>query len=1371
MGLIHKEENLTTSLFIVIVMLLASLSPLTMASSADDSEISEFSYGSLDKFNPSEEGKKYMFTNESKPVFSATGHLKKQWIEDGYPNLILPFSQTYLNSKSSVRNCTNAWSQGDTDTVPSASGNVQATVQKISSNAAIFVEDGQILSATTLNDIASTFESTIFPTDTTYFGSMPDVDNNCQLEIMILAIDGGGGIGGYFSPGISSQRESVFIDVDDMSWRNTIIAHEFQHLLHNARDPFENLWIDEGAADMAAYLCFGVTSTLTGHANEWSQNSNISVRWWNQRIADYGAGFMFLMYLADKLGGGNAIQSLVADTATGGAGIENLAANPQPGSVSIGTTMSQIFANFSAAVTLDSAQGAFGFSNLDLSEACTAAFICKVQKSGYNDQWIDDWTSNSDSVEGWGMRSYKFAQGSGAPLNLMVSPTQFGFEGIIMSKEAATGTWSMDRLRIDPSSGAGTGLVYGFGNITDEVWLITWYESIVDDCDYNYVSCGITTGSYPEAAITVQAGLITDPAEVEIAAIENFDRDGDGLDDSSRIDLEVTSNAFFEILEVEVNAYLNNSVQDTLIFDMTAGNSVASEKSIWFTPPETGDWTYGVKITDFTGVVVDQAFALPVNVANMKPVTSGSLTTNITQTWLPVAMFGSGYDEWGFSQVNGSFSHNETPIAYFWDLGDNTSSGLKNPVHSYLETGEYTIVLIVKDRGGYFSEPQSWTISVSDTSVPIPVITVDGVIQDTELTLMTNQRVQFSALSTQDNVPIDEMTFTWNWGDGQIEQGKGLAELGHAWVDGSADGIMYTLTLTIDDGNQFVDYSIFIRVLNRVPNQIFDETLQTFTLTPLEMPLIFEDQDGFIVEYLWTFEEGVNIGGSGMTLTSDFSVTESLERNPIIGWKEPGIKNISLEVTDDDGNSSTATIQVLVVNQRPVAVFTRPSDGFVDTEYIFESLSFDPDGNSSMLEIIWNISAFDEEVYNVSTVYHTFTSPGLYSVSLTVIDERGMESAKKSYTLRIDNPLPVPEINFRQPSVNGSSLDTIPEDYSQISWQVPFTENGGGFVAPNMPLLFDGSNSYDSDPIFQGMTSTNQDDPDWNGITRWIWDFGDSSPVKEGVEVWHHYQIPGTYKVRLTVVDGFEAGETNTTTMMIYVSRTPEIITNDPTGLEYVIVGEIVDLDAEVVDRDLQDGIEAWLDIDVNEDSDGDGNFENDKDRYLSSEPVIRWDLNIATDGIDNDGNTMNDFVWGEQVWKLPEYQPLVILLETCDGVDVCSSKQFEITVLSIEEDDGPLSISDLTWEDFVPDAGSAGLLALIATVLLLGWLIMRQKDEEELDAKSSTETYDVQEVEAEGGLPGMDQHNPPPQPKYLTVEERRNKESGYIRPIRTRRK
>ena len=62
-------------------------------------------------------------------------------------------------------------------------------------------------------------------------------------------------------------------------------------------------------------------------------------------------------------------------------------------------------------------------------------------------------------------------------------------------------------------------------------------------------------------------------------------------------------------------------------------------------------------------------------------------------------------------------------------------------------------------------------------------------------------------------------------------------------------------------------------------------------------------------------------------------------------------------------------------------------------------------------------------------------------------------------------------------------------------------------------------------------------------------------------------------------------------------------------------------------------------------------------------------------------------------------------------------------------------------------------------------------KGDEELDAMDLAENYDVDEVKAEDGLPGMDQHSPPPQPKYLTTDERTNNESGYVRPIRTRRR
>jgi len=210
-------------------MILASLSPFAIAESNEQGVVDAIMSGDLSDFNPSIEGKQYMFTDSSAPVFSATGHLKMEWRDAGYPGLVLPFSPGYVSSKSSLRACSNAWSQGDTGNVSTAGGTVAVTAQKVSANSAILVENGQVIPSTTLNDIASTWESTIYPTNTAYFGTAPDLDDNCQIEIVLIAIDGSGGVGGYFSPGISSVRESVFVDVDDMSWRNTILAHEFDN--------------------------------------------------------------------------------------------------------------------------------------------------------------------------------------------------------------------------------------------------------------------------------------------------------------------------------------------------------------------------------------------------------------------------------------------------------------------------------------------------------------------------------------------------------------------------------------------------------------------------------------------------------------------------------------------------------------------------------------------------------------------------------------------------------------------------------------------------------------------------------------------------------------------------------------------------------------------------------------------------------------------------------------------------------------------------------------------------------------------------------------------------------------------------------------
>ncbi|MEE2625577.1 MAG: hypothetical protein VYD50_04915, partial [Candidatus Thermoplasmatota archaeon] len=186
------------SLLLIATMVVASFGPLVASEPFEgNSETSGMGDG-LSGFDPTIEGKQYMFSESELPSFSATVFLKKQWIEDGYPGVILPFSPSNQYSKHSTRSCEGAWSVDDTDNITTTDGTISVTVKKISANAAILVEDGLVIPSTTLNDITATWESIIYPTDTNYFGDTPDVDNNCQIEIVIHAVDGPGGTGGYF---------------------------------------------------------------------------------------------------------------------------------------------------------------------------------------------------------------------------------------------------------------------------------------------------------------------------------------------------------------------------------------------------------------------------------------------------------------------------------------------------------------------------------------------------------------------------------------------------------------------------------------------------------------------------------------------------------------------------------------------------------------------------------------------------------------------------------------------------------------------------------------------------------------------------------------------------------------------------------------------------------------------------------------------------------------------------------------------------------------------------------------------------------------------------------------------------------------------
>ena len=150
---------------------------------------------------------------------------------------------------------------GDTLTVPISGGSISAYVAKTTTTVAFIVQSGRTLSSTVLNNLASTWDSTIYPTMTTYYGkdyqdgrglAPPDIDNNCQVQIIIYDIDGvqHGRLLCAFLLFISRGR------VCGLCRHHPLLGPfhpraRTRAFAHNALDPYENLWIDEGNADVA----------------------------------------------------------------------------------------------------------------------------------------------------------------------------------------------------------------------------------------------------------------------------------------------------------------------------------------------------------------------------------------------------------------------------------------------------------------------------------------------------------------------------------------------------------------------------------------------------------------------------------------------------------------------------------------------------------------------------------------------------------------------------------------------------------------------------------------------------------------------------------------------------------------------------------------------------------------------------------------------------------------------------------------------------------------------------------------------------------------------------------------------------------------
>ncbi len=91
-----------------------------------------------------------------------------------------------------------------------------------------------------------------------------------------------------------------------------VIAHELEHMLMNYSDPGELSWVDEGLADMAAFLNgFDMTGSHLTYQQVFHRETSLTR--WGGGLENYGASFSYFAYLWEQAGG-NGDGSLEPDT-------------------------------------------------------------------------------------------------------------------------------------------------------------------------------------------------------------------------------------------------------------------------------------------------------------------------------------------------------------------------------------------------------------------------------------------------------------------------------------------------------------------------------------------------------------------------------------------------------------------------------------------------------------------------------------------------------------------------------------------------------------------------------------------------------------------------------------------------------------------------------------------------------------------------------------------------------------------------------------------------------------------------------------------------------------------------------------------------
>lgn len=283
----------------------------------------------------------------------------------------------------------------------------------------------------------------------------------------------------------------------------------------------------------------------------------------------------------------------------------------------------------------------------------------------------------------------------------------------------------------------------------------------------------------------------------------------------------------------------------------------------------------------------------------------------------------------------GSYDRENDPFIINWNFGDGTTAQGVSPVHTYTQSGVYSVVATGIDK---FGNTGNGTMSVYVlSSRPQVTITSPAANPTTKIFGYTSivQDLTFSATVVDSNP--GQLTYQWEFQlvhNGHIHPGElfvnsptfNTASLpgGHIPEESAPAGDRTSVKLICRVTNQHgLVGSDFIRLFPSNYMTLYSNSppvpvINHFGFVPYQVgqPVRFSnvgslDPDGDIMDFLWNFGDG---------FTSSHPITAH-------SWTTPGMKTIRLTATDSFGTSSSVEEQIFIDVARAITPVANPPGG------------------------------------------------------------------------------------------------------------------------------------------------------------------------------------------------------------------------------------------------------------------------------------------------------------------------------------------------------------------------------------------------------------------------------------------------------------